>query len=100
LAFTGRVSALATAEHHGSNPRGGGRKPALMEDQIMRAFVIATLVALMGYGVPTLAQQSAASSNAAQMTDRSGKEVTAKKDASIVRTRASSINVSEVQGRR
>jgi len=100
LAFTGRVSALATAEHHGSNPRGGGRKPALMEDQIMRAFVIATLVALMGYGVPTLAQQSAASSNAAQMTDRSGKEVTAKKDAGIVRTRASSINVSEVQGRR
>ena len=40
----------------------------------MRAFVIATLVALMGYGVPTLAQQSAASSNAVQMTDRSGKE--------------------------
>jgi hypothetical protein len=69
----------------------------------MRAFAIATLVALMGYGVPTLAQQqSAASSNAAQMTDRSGKEVTAKKDAGIVRTRGSysSLNVSEVYGRR
>lgn len=66
----------------------------------MRAFVIATFVALMGYGVPTLAQQSAASSNAVQMTDRSGKDVTAKKDASIVLSRASSLKVSEVQGRR
>ena len=67
----------------------------------MRAFVIAAFVAAMGFGLPTLAQQqSAASSNAVQMTDRSGKEVTAKKDAGIVRTRASSINVSEVQGRR
>lgn len=67
----------------------------------MRAFAIATLVVLMGYGLPTLAQQqSAASSNAVQMTDRSSKEVTAKKDADIVRTRASSLNVSEVQGRR
>jgi hypothetical protein len=66
----------------------------------MRAFVIATLVALMGYGVPTLAQQSAASSNAVQMTDRSGKETTGKNDAGIVRTRASSLNVAEVQGRR
>jgi len=70
----------------------------------MRAFAIATLVALIGYGVPTLAQQqSAASSNAVQMTDRSGKDVTAKKDASIVRSRSgspSSPNVSEVQGRR
>lgn len=69
----------------------------------MRAFAIATLVALMGYGVPTLAQQSAASSNAVQMTDRSAKEVAAKKDASIVRSRSgspSSPNVSEVQGRR
>ena len=69
----------------------------------MRAFAIATLVALMGYGLPTLAQQqSAASSNAAQMTDRSGKEVTAKKDARIVRTRSSysSLTVSEVYGRR
>jgi hypothetical protein len=71
-----------------------------MEGQIMRAFVIATFVALMGYGVPTLAQQSAASSNAVQMTDRSGKDVTAKKDASIVLSRASSLKVSEVQGRR
>lgn len=69
----------------------------------MRAFAIATLVALMGYGVPTLAQQqSAASSNAVQMTDRSSKEVTAKKDAQIVRTRSSysSLTVSEVYGRR
>ncbi|HEV8646210.1 MAG TPA: hypothetical protein VGR01_11650 [Burkholderiales bacterium] len=68
----------------------------------MRAFVIATLVALMGYGLPTLAQQSAASSNAVQMTDRSSKDVTAKKDADIVRTRSSysSLNVSEVYGRR
>lgn len=68
----------------------------------MRAFAIATLVALMGYGVTTLAQQSAASSNAVQMTDRSSKDVTAKKDADIVRTRSSysSLNVSEVYGRR
>jgi hypothetical protein len=68
----------------------------------MRAFAIAILVALMGYGVPTLAQQSAASSNAVQMTDRSSKDVTAKKDADIVRTRSSysSLNVSEVYGRR
>ena len=69
----------------------------------MPAFVIATLVALMGYGVPTFAQkQSAASSNAAQMTDRSGKDVTAKKDARIVRTRSSysSLTVSELYGRR
>ncbi len=67
----------------------------------MRAFAIATLVALIGYGVPTLAQQqSAASSSAAQMTDRSGKEVTAKKDTDVVRTRGSSLNVSEVRGRR
>ena len=68
----------------------------------MRAFAIATLVALMGYGVPTLAQQSAASSNAAQVSDRSGKDVTAKKTAGIVRTRSgsSALNVSEVYGRR
>jgi len=69
----------------------------------MRALVIAAFVAAMGYGPPTFAQQqSATSSNAAQMTDRSGKEVTAKKDASIVRSRSSSSspNVSEVQGRR
>jgi len=68
----------------------------------MRAFAIATIVALMGYGLPTFAQQqSAASSNAAQMSDRSGKEVTAKKDADIVRTRASysSLTVSEIYGR-
>lgn len=67
----------------------------------MRAFAIATLVALMGYGLPTLAaEQSAASSNTGQMTDRSGKDVTAKKDTSVVRSRGSSLNVSEVQGRR
>lgn len=69
----------------------------------MRAFAIATLVALMGYGLPTLAQQqSAASSNAGQMTDRSAKEVAAKKDASMVRTRSSysSLTVSEIYGRR
>ena len=69
----------------------------------MRAFAIATFLALMGYGLPTLAQQqSATSSNAAQMTDRSGKEVTAKKDARIVRTRSSysSLTVFEVHGRR
>ena len=69
----------------------------------MRAFAIATLVALTGYGVPALAQQqSATSSNAVQMTDRSSRDVTAKKDADIVRTRSSysSLNVSEVYGRR
>ena len=69
----------------------------------MRAFAIATLVALMGYGLPTLArQQSTASSNEVQITDRSSKEVTANRDAQIVRTRSSysSLNVSEVYGRR
>lgn len=67
----------------------------------MRAFAIATLVVLMGYGVSTLAQpQSAAASNTGQMTDRSGKDVTAKKDASVVRSRGSSLNVSEIYGRR
>ena len=67
----------------------------------MRAFAIATLVALMGYGLPTFAaEQSAASSNTGQMTDRSGKDVTARKDTSVVRSRGSSLNVSEVQGRR
>ena len=67
----------------------------------MRAFAIATLVALMGYGLPTLAQQQSAASSV-QMTDRSSKEVTAKKDAPIVRTRSSysSLTVSEVYGRR
>ncbi len=72
-----------------------------MEDQIMRTFVIATFVALMGYGVPTLAQQSAGTSNAGQITARSGMGMTAK-SAGIVRTRSSysSLTVSEVYGRR
>lgn len=67
----------------------------------MRAIVIAALVAAIGYVLPTFAQQhSAASSTTAQVTDRSDKAVTAKRDPSVVRSRGSSLNVSEVQGRR
>lgn len=66
----------------------------------MRTFVIATFVALMGYGVPTLAQQSAGPSNAGQITARSGADLTAK-TAGMVRSRSfSSVTVSEIYGRR
>lgn len=62
----------------------------------MRAFVIATFVALMGYGIPTLAQQSAG-----QITAQTGMASSAK-SADVVRTRSSysSATVSEVYGRR
>lgn len=66
----------------------------------MRAFVIAIFLALMGYGVPTLAQQSAGPSNAGQVAARSGADLTAK-TAGIVRSRSfSSVTVTEIYGRR
>ena len=61
----------------------------------MRTFVIATFVALMGYGVPTLAQQSAG-----QITAQTAGMGSTAKSADVVRARGGSVTVSEVYGRR
>ncbi len=70
----------------------------------MRIVTLVALLALSGYAMLATAAKEPANSQESgpSIIDRGGKQISAKKDASVVRTRqdSSSRNVSEVLGRR
>ena len=70
----------------------------------MRIVTLVALLALSGYAMLADAEKEPASSQESNhsIIDRGGKHISAKKDASVVRTRSGSSvrNVSEIMGRR
>lgn len=70
----------------------------------MRIVTLVALLTLSGYAMLADAAKEPANpqDGSHSITDRSGKEVSAKKDARVVRTRSgtSSFNVSDIVGRR
>ena len=70
----------------------------------MRIVIFVALIAISGYAALADAAKEPANPQASghSMTDKGGKEVSAQKDTSVVRTRSgsSSFTVSEIMGRR